>query len=91
MNRLQRIIAVATLLGVATFLHFFFCDWVIRPSTSPPVFGSDGRAIVTFSPTSGIRGRSNSAPLDAVAGVAAPLLMTGGALFIIAGRRGSDR
>jgi hypothetical protein len=92
MNGLQRTITVATLLGVAVFLHLFFCNWVIRTSnSSPPDYSGGVLKIVSFGPYSGILGRSpSSVSFDAIAGVAVPLLMVGGALYVAAGGRRSD-
>lgn len=93
MNGLQRTILVVTLLGVAAFLHFFLCDWVIRSIRMDPSATSSARArtIVPFSSDTGILARSpSSVTIDAIAGVAVPLLMAGGALYVAAGGRRSD-
>jgi hypothetical protein len=90
MNGLQRTILVVTLLGVAAFLHFFLCDWVIRSIRMDPSATSSARArtIVPFSSDTGILARSPSSVT--IAGVAVPLLMVGGALYVAAGGRRSD-
>jgi hypothetical protein len=91
MNGLQRTIVVATLLGVATFLHFFLCDWVSSPLRLDSFETNVTRTIVPLGPYAGIHARSsNSVTFDAIAGVAVPLLMVGGALYVAAGGRRSD-
>lgn len=92
MNGLQRTILVATLLGVAAFLHFFFCNWVFSPFTLDSTVNGGGiLTIVRFGSNSGILARSQSSvSVDAIAGFAVPLLMVGGALYVAAGGRRSD-
>jgi hypothetical protein len=91
MSFLQRVIAVATLLCVATFLHLFCCDWVSRPtSLDDTANGGGALTIVRFSSHAGIVGRSKeSVSFDAICGVALPLLMVGAAGYLAVGARQS--
>ncbi len=92
MNISQKIIGVTTLVCVAAFMHFFFCDWVSRPETlDSTVNGGGARTIVPFSSNSGILGRSvKTNSLDAICGITVPLLLAGGALYLAAGTRQCD-
>ncbi|QEG37129.1 hypothetical protein [Bythopirellula goksoeyrii] len=92
MNVIQKIIGVTTLVCVAAFMHFFFCDWVSSPEAlDSTVNGGGALTIVPFGSNSGILGRSvESVSLDAICGIAVPLLLVGSALYLAAGTRQGD-
>lgn len=91
-NLLQKLIAVATLLSVATFTHLYCCDWVTSPYTLDSTENGAGKlTLVRFSSNAGILGRSKeSVSFDAIYGVALPLLMVGGAGYLAVATRRSE-
>ncbi|TWT86139.1 hypothetical protein Mal64_38790 [Pseudobythopirellula maris] len=96
MNNAQRLIAVVTLLTAGVFLHFFFCEWKINSGLTldSSVNGYGKRTIVSLGSNTGVvfrPHRPSPEPVDAICGVAVPLMLTGGALFLAAGGRRAGR
>lgn len=98
MNIIRKTIVVSTLAFVAIFFHILFCDWEIGASHQYLVkafagkIPNDSRLVVSFGPFAGIYARSlSSHTIDAVLGVAFPVVLIAMALFTLAGPRSNDQ
>ena len=88
MNAVQKVIAVATLVGTAVFLGVFYCDWVVGSeyTLDSSINGGGLRTIVAIGSNTGVLSRSSeSAGLDATLGVAVPFLLAGAAAYLATG------
>ncbi|MCO8120755.1 hypothetical protein NHH03_03325 [Stieleria sp. TO1_6] len=84
MTQSQKLVAFATLILVALFLHLFLCDW-LGSSVEHNSSEISRITIVPFGHTAAIVARSSTTLLiDALLGVAVPMLLTGASLFVFA-------
>lgn len=83
MTRLQRWVAVGTLTLTAVFLHRVLCEWVSEEVYKHSAYNRED--LVPISEERGIVARSRETyGFDAVFGIAVPMILLGGALFVLA-------
>jgi len=98
MNSIRKSIVVSTLVFVAIFFHVLFCDWEVGASHQYLVkafageIPNNSRLVVSFGPIAGIYARSLAThTIDAILGVAFPVVLIAIALFTLAGPRMNDQ
>lgn len=91
MTAIQKTISISTLAFVAVFFHVVFCNWETGEYYRLIAETQKNRLVIPLGSLAGIYARSPvSHPVDAVFGVAFPVMFFGIGLFILAGSHRND-